>query len=153
MTLWNTNEGFRTAITEIWNGIVSTVQGFCQEIVEKINALGFDFQNITEVLKAIWDGFCSVLAPVFTGAFQLISDTLGVVLNTLSGLFSVFAGIFTCDWQMAWDGVKQIFTGVWNFIKATFTNILNTLKGVADVFLSLFGTDWNTVWTGIKTTF
>lgn len=122
MTLWNTNEGFRTAITEIWNGIVATVQGFCQEIVEKINALGFDFQNITEVLKAIWNGFCSVLAPVFTGAFQLISDTLSVVLNTISGLLSVFIGIFTGDWQGAWEGVKQIFVGIWEFIKSTLTH-------------------------------
>lgn len=153
MTLWNTNEGFRTAITEIWSGIVATVQGFCQEIVEKINALGFDFQNITEVLKAIWNGFCSVLAPVFTGAFQLISDTLSVVLNTISGLLSVFIGIFTGNWQGAWEGVKQIFVGIWEFIKNTFSNILNTLKGVADAFLGLFGTDWNTVWTGNKNFF
>ena len=153
MTLWNTNEGFRTAITEIWSGIVATVQGFCQEIVEKINALGFDFQNITEVLKAIWNGFCSVLAPVFTGAFQLISDTLSVVLNTISGLLSVFIGIFTGNWQGAWEGVKQIFVGIWEFIKNTFRNILNTLKGVADAFLGLFGTDWNTVWTGNKNFF
>ena len=41
MTLWNTNEGFRAAITEIWNGIGSTVQGFCQEIVEKVNSPWF----------------------------------------------------------------------------------------------------------------
>ena len=95
MTLWNTNEGFRAAITEIWNGIVATVQGFCQEIVEKVNALGFDFQNITDMLKAIWNGFCSLLAPVFTGAFQLIADTLSVVLNTISSILSVFIGIFT----------------------------------------------------------
>ena len=150
MTLWNTNEGFRAAITEIWNGIVATVQGFCQEIVEKVNSLGFDFQNITEMLKAIWNGFCSLLAPVFTGAFQLIADTLRVVLNTISGILSVFIGIFTGDWQGAWEGVKQIFVGIWEFIKNTFINILNTLKGVADAFLGLFGTDWNTVWTAIK---
>lgn len=145
LTLWNTNEEFRTAITAIWEGIKTTFSNFAQEITEKLNSLGFDFKSITDVLKAIWDGFCAVLAPVFTGAFQLISDTLSVVLDTLSGLLSVFVGVFTGDWQGAWDGVKQIFSGAWEFIKNTFSNVLNTLKGVADAFLGLFGTDWNTV--------
>ena len=39
-----------------------------------MNALGFDFQNIVEVLKAVWDGFCQVLAPVFEAAFSVISQ-------------------------------------------------------------------------------
>lgn len=64
-----------------------------------------------------------MLAPVFTGAFQLISDTLSVVLNTISGLLSVFIGIFTGDWQGAWEGVKQIFVGIWEFIKSTFSKL------------------------------
>ena len=115
MTLWNTNEEFRTAITAIWEGIKATFAAFAQEITAKLNSLGFDFQSITDVLKAVWNGFCAVLAPVFEGAFQLISSILSVVLNTLSSLLSVFIGVFTGDWQGAWDGVKQIFSGVWEF--------------------------------------
>ena len=129
MTLWNTNEEFRTAITAIWEGIKTTFATFAQEITTKLNSLGFDFKSITDVLKVVWNGFCAVLAPVFEGAFQLISSILSVVLNTLSGLLSVFVGVFTGDWQSAWDGVKQIFSGVWEFIKNTFSTVLNTLKG------------------------
>ena len=69
MHLWNTNEEFRTAITNIWNGIVEKVRGFCDQLTQRLNALGFDFKDIVEVLKAVWDGFCQVLAPVFEGAF------------------------------------------------------------------------------------
>ena len=81
--LWDTNEGFRNAITAIWDGIVSKVQEFCQGIVDRINALGFDFTNIIEVLKAAWDGFCSLLAPVFEAAFSVISSVLGTVFDVL----------------------------------------------------------------------
>ena len=55
MNLWNTNEEFRTAITGIWNDIVSKVKGFCDQLTQRINGLGFDFKDITDVLKTIWD--------------------------------------------------------------------------------------------------
>lgn len=151
--LWDTNEAFRVAMTNIWNGIVSAVQGFCQGIVDRLNALGFNFQSITDVLKAIWDGFCNFLAPIFEGAFALISTILSTVLNTLTGLFDIFAGIFTGNWSMVWQGVKEVFGGIWNGISSAFGTVLNMLKGLANVFLGWFGTNWNTVWTSIQSFF
>lgn len=67
--LWDTNEEFREAITAIWDGIVSKVQEFCAGITERLNALGFDFESIVDVLKALWDGFCSLLAPCLKRRF------------------------------------------------------------------------------------
>lgn len=153
MHLWNTNEEFRTAMTEIWNGIVSKIQEFCQGIVDRLNALGFDFQSITEVLGAIWDGFCNLLAPVFEGAFAVVSSILGTVLDMLTGLLDVFIGIFTGNWGQAWQGVKEIFSGVWEGIKGIFSAVLGTLQGIANTVLGWFGTNWETVWTNIKSFF
>ena len=113
MHLWNTNEEFRTAITNIWNGIVEKVRGFCDQLTQRLNALGFDFKDIVEVLKAVWDGFCQVLAPVFEGAFQVVSTVLGTVLDTLIGLFDVFSNLFQGNWSGAWEAVKGIFSGIW----------------------------------------
>ena len=83
MNLWNTNEEFRTAITGIWNDIVSKVKAFCDQLTQRINGLGFDFKDATEVLKAVWDGFCQVLAPLFEGAFQNVA-TAGAIKGGLS---------------------------------------------------------------------
>lgn len=94
MNLWNTNEEFRTAITGIWNDIVSKVKGFCDQLTQRINGLGFDFKDIPDVLKTIWDGFCQMLAPLFEGAFQNIATIIGTVLDTLIGLFDVFSNLF-----------------------------------------------------------
>ena len=150
MHLWNTNEEFRTAITNIWNGIVEKVRGFCDQLTQRLNALGFDFKDIVEVLKAVWDGFCQVLALVFEGAFQVVSTVLGTVLDTLIGLFDVFSNLFQGNWSGAWEEVKGIFSGIWNGIKSIFSTVLDTLKAVADVFLGWFGTDWSSVWESIK---
>lgn len=149
-TLWKTNEEFRNKMTSIWNEIKETVGGFCDGIVERINSLGFDFQNITEVLWSIWKGFCDLLAPVFTGVFQYIADTIGVVLDVILGIFDVFISIFKGDWEGAWEAVKGIFLSVWNYIKDWFTNILNTIGGVLDAVCGWFGTTWENTWNNIK---
>lgn len=149
-TLWKTNEEFRNKMTSIWNEIKETIGGFCDGIVERINSLGFDFKNITEVLWSIWKGFCDLLAPVFTGVFQYIADTIGVVLDVILGIFDVFISVFKGDWEGAWEAVKGIFLSVWNYIKDWFTNILNTIKGVLDVVCGWFGTTWENTWNSIK---
>ena len=150
VSLWKNNEEFRNNIIAIWEGIKAKFEAFGQAITDRLNALGFDFENITEVLKAVWDGFCAVLAPVFETAFNYISVVLGAVLDILVGLFDVFAGIFTGNWDQAWNGVKEVFSGYWEGIKGAFSVVLDGLKNLADVFLGWFGTDWDTVWSGIK---
>ena len=151
--LWDTNEEFRNAITAIWNGIVSKIQAFCQSIVDRLNALGFEFGSIVDVLKSLWDGLCQFLAPVFEAAFSVVSTVLGSVLNVITGLLDVFIGLFTGNWSQLWDGVKEIFSGVWDAITGLFDTALNLLKSLAEVVFGWFGTTWESVWTGIKSFF
>ena len=36
--------------------------------------------------------------------------------DVLNGLIKFITGVFSNDWSMAWDGIKQLFQGLWDGI-------------------------------------
>lgn len=146
MTLWNTNEEFREKIVSIWEGISGRWEKFCSDITERINALGFDFKNIIEVLKAIWTGFCDLLAPIFEAAFSFIATEIDAALDVITGILDVFIGLFTGNWDQCWTGVQEIFGGIWDKITSNFQTIADMIMGIADTILNWFGSSWEEVW-------
>ena len=148
--LWKTNDEFRAKITAIWEQIKGIFSGFCQGIVDRLNALGFDFENIGEVIKAVWDGLCKFLKPIFEGQFQQIANTFKAVTDIILSILDIFVGIFTGDWSRVWNGIKGIFVAVWNFLKDTLQNYMNVLCNIFGTSLDEVKEFWVNVWNAIK---
>ncbi|WP_051530589.1 phage tail tape measure protein [Ruminococcus flavefaciens] len=151
--LWKTNEEFRNNITAIWTQIKDTFHNFTQGIVDRLNALGFNFKNISEVIKAIWDGLCKFLKPLFEGVFKEIADVFKFITDTILSILDIFIGIFTGDWSRVWEGIKGIFTGIWDFIVSTIKNVFNTLDKIFGGALSKIKDVVVNVLTAIKNFF
>lgn len=147
--LWKTNEDFRNNIKGIWSEIVGNINKFCNQFTEAINSLGFNFKDVTEVIKAAWDALCSILAPMFEHTFKQVSNTIKECLDIIMGVLNIFIGLFTGNWQRCWNGVKQIFGGVWNYLVSTLKNFINTMKNILNVALGWFGTSWEKCWNSI----
>lgn len=126
VTLWKTNEEFRDNMVGIWNSIKESINSFFDGVVERINALGFDFENITEVIKTVWFALCDVLAPVFEGAFNTIAIVLDGVFNQILSVMDIFIGLFTGNWEQLGEGVKGVVSG----IVETFANLGSNILGV-----------------------
>ena len=106
--LWNTNEDFKNSILSIWEQIKSTFERLTSGIVDRVNALGFNFQSFGDMLKSLWNSLCSVLAPVFEGVFQHISNIFTFVTDTILSVLDVFIGLFSGNWEQCWNGIKGI---------------------------------------------
>lgn len=127
--LWNTNEEFRNGVTQTWNELKAAFDEFSQGIVDRLNALGFNFEDFGDVVKTIWDNICNALAPQLRAAFDMVSSILRGALQVLTGIFDVFAGLFTGNWEQMWNGVKEIFEGIWEAIKGVLKNAINAITG------------------------
>ena len=101
VVLWNTNEGFRNAVTEIWQGI----QDF---VGNAIQAIGDFFANLGSTISQL---------P------QMFADWLNGVIETVTGWASNMG-------QQAADAGSQFVDGVVNFIQSMPYNI-GSLLGTA----------------------
>ena len=149
-TLWNTSEEFRTNITAIWNQLVTTFQTFTQGIVDRLNELGFNFENIGQVIQTAWQTLCDFLAPVFEGAFQAVATIFDTITSAILGVLDFFIGVFTGDWEQALNGIKEFWGSIWDGICGIFETIIDTLMGIGEVILSWFGTTWEDALNNVK---
>lgn len=139
VTLWKTNEDFRNKMTEIWNSIKTSIDNFFDGVVERINALGFDFKNITEVIKTVWFALCDVLAPVFEGAFNTIVIVIDGVLKRILSVMDIFIGLFTGNWKQLEKGIEEFVTGFIETFASLGSNILGTIGNIGAEILEKLG--------------
>lgn len=139
VTLWKTNEEFRDNMVGIWNSIKESINNFFDGVVERINALGFDFENITEVIKTVWFALCDVLAPVFEGAFNTIAIVLDGVFNQILSVMDIFIGLFTGNWEQLGEGVKGVVSGIVETFENLGSNILGVIGDIGAEILNKLG--------------
>lgn len=136
VTLWNTNEGFRNAVIEIFNQVKQTISNFVSEVQKRFDALKPFINAFITFFKNVWNQFCNFLAPVFITVFKLISNQLKSFLDLILGILDVFIGIFTGDWDKVWNGVKTIFSSIWENITNTFNTISEALLSIVSGMIS-----------------
>lgn len=133
--LWQTNEEFRNKILATWSALTQKFNEFGQGIVSRLNEMGFDFKNFGEVVKAIWNGLCSFLGPVFTNTFDAIAAVLSGALDVMMGMFDFWVGLFTGDWDRMWLGIKETFKGIWDAITGIFKSKMNIISSGLNVVI------------------
>lgn len=153
-TLWKTNEEFRNNIISIWEEIKGVFQDNFQKITEAINSLGFEFEDITEVMKAAWMGLCELLAPLFEGAFSLVGDILGWASSMVADFVQIITGIIKGfkdgDWSLLWEGIGGIVMDTVTYILNILDTLANTIWDLVQTVANWFGADWDMTWDEAK---
>lgn len=121
--LWNTNEGFRAAVQEIW----SQIQGIIETATQLIQDIISEFVSLVEV---IWEQWGDTIMSVASSVMGYIGDVIENGLNIVKNIIKLFSSILKGDWQGAWDAVKSILTSVLNIIKSLVTNAFNALVSI-----------------------
>ena len=163
--------GYNTYILPVLQGLAEQIKGLLEgplgDAILKIEAF---LGKLIDSLKLLWE---SVLVPLInwiianllpvvaeiidvvgTVAIKVIKSLIkiiGDVADTLSGIIDFLVGVFTGDWELAWQGIKEIADGIWNLIKDIITGTWDVIKTVTKGALKIIKTVISTAWNAIKT--
>lgn len=175
LTVWNENikpilDEWAARFDTLWTEhIQPMINSFLEFIGKLINGLSELWNTwLVPIINWIIENVVPVLSPIletignlFMNAFGTISDILNGIWQALSGLIDFIVGVFTGDWEKAWNGIKEIFSGIWTAISGFFEGIwnsikdivngaINAVKNVISNILNTISNIWNNVWNGIK---
>lgn len=156
--LWNTNEEFRQWMIDFYE---NSLKPIVESIKEALTSLWEEhlkplweeslkplLGDLWETIKGTWDLIANligeivkIIAPVVANILQMIAqfvdDIAGYVggcIDVLKGIIEFITGIFSGDWEKAWNGIKDIFKGIWemmvNLVKAPVNLIIGVINGM-----------------------
>lgn len=120
-------------VNRIWEenlkDVVDEVIGFVGRVGEWLGIL------YKEKIKPVIDWLMTYVVPIVKTVLSNIQDTVFIVVNYISGtiknllkiingIIDFLVGVFTGDWERAWQGVQGVLEG----IKGQFENTVNTIK-------------------------
>lgn len=78
-------------------------------------------------LSEFWDKWGETIITIITTTFDIVSNVLNTAFQIMRGLFDVFVGLFTGDWQRFGDGLSRIWETLWEGMKDVFFGIWNAI--------------------------
>lgn len=143
--LWNTHlKPFVDNVAGLIGSIADAIKVLWENWIKPL--VDWIIQNIIPVLVPIFESIWNTISSVF-GA---IADTIGGIIQTFKGLIDFIVGIFTGDWNKAWEGIKTFFTGIWNAIKGVVSIVWNVIKGIIETAVNVIKGIITTVFNAIK---
>ena len=163
--------GYNTYILPVLQGLAEQFKGLLEgplgDAILKIEAF---LGKLIDSLKLLWESvlvplinwIIANLLPVVAKIIDVVGTTamkvmkslikiIGDVADTLSGIIDFLVGVFTGDWKLAWQGIKEIASGVWNLIKDVISGVWSAIKSIIKGALSIIKSVINTAWNAIKT--
>ena len=125
------------------------------------------YQHWDEVVAAFNTGV-AYIQENFTWLYDGISTVIDGLKTIFQGICDFVKGVFTGDWELAWQGVQEIFAGFkeavigeWGILlgwldedvmarlRTLAENIENVLGGIVNFVAGVFTGDWQRAWDGI----
>ncbi len=134
ITILNGIIDFITGIFTVdWKSAWEGIKNKLNELWEKIKTIAI---FVGEVLAVVFKNAFSTIANYVTHYIAMISGVLEAFITILNGIIDFITGVFTGNWELAWEGIKEIFSGIWNGLKSIASGILN---GIIDVINGIIG--------------
>lgn len=121
-------EALGSILTAAFELVIEVFNRGVEVIGAIVDVLQFMWNKVLEpIVSYLWDSF----KPVFETVFKAIGGIIDGLSLALTGLIKFVTGVFSGDWEEAWNGVKDIFKGIFNGLVSIAEGVINLIiKGI-----------------------
>lgn len=149
--LWNTNDGFRDAVTSAWNIISGAVSSAWIAIQPTLKILAdFLVNGVLPAVQFLVDGFGLGFASILeagaawaAGILQTVQGCLQLVQGVVEVVLGVIVGIFTGNFDMAKQGAADALNGLLSIATGVMNSVLAVITGALNAVVSVFTGQFN----------
>lgn len=99
------------------------------------NGVNAFFQGVSDVAVEVFNFMGGYISNIFGGIIQNFQNFFDAGKRIFTGFIDFITGIFTGDWERAWNGVVNIFGGIFDGIAAMAKAPFNGMIGLINAFL------------------
>lgn len=147
--LWKTNEGFRKAVTKIWEKIKKSILKAVDAIKEWWSQNG---ERIINEAKAVILALWNVIKYIFGRIWEIVVKVFGIVKDIVLDALQTVASLWKKYGDKIWSTVKRVFKEIWKVVKTCFDiivdavlKLLNYVKPIWEKIKELFASLWDTI--------
>ncbi|HFC9361614.1 TPA: phage tail tape measure protein [Enterococcus faecium] len=97
------------------------------------NGVNAFFQGVSDIAVEVFNFMGGYISNIFGGIIQNFQNFFDAGKRIFTGFIDFITGIFTGDWERAWNGVVNIFGGIFDGIaamaKAPFNGMIGLING------------------------
>lgn len=99
------------------------------------NGVNAFFQGVSDVAVEVFNFMGGYISNIFGGIIQIFQNFFDAGKRIFTGFIDFITGIFTGDWERAWNGVVNIFGGIFDGIAAVAKAPINAMIGLINGFI------------------
>lgn len=124
----------------------SFAEQYLQPLIDKVLDFAGTIANAvtliwTNILQPFIEWFIATILPCIVPILQAIIEVVltlgGIIMDAISsiitctqGVIDFLVGVFTGEWSLAWEGIKEILLGTWELIKSIISGAIAAIGGI-----------------------
>ena len=129
-----------TAAAPAISGIIS---GLGSAVMSCMQIIGIAIQTALPIIEGVISvvlSIASVVIPALLAGYEAFSSGLATIIEAIQtvfqGIIDFVTGVFTGNWQQAWQGIQDIFGGIFEGLGALIKTPLNAVISIINKAIS-----------------
>lgn len=123
--------GMKTAIAFATNN-VGPVIDYLMPLLSQLGALIMSIIDVLVALAPVVQLVANVLFSSLNATIESLMPVIQSLQTVFEGLLDFITGVFTGNWQLAWQGIVKTFGGIWSSLTGLVKTPINAVIGLVN---------------------